>query len=266
MWTGWWDHVRGNDKVGNRLAMGRPGFFDEVMRFYDRYLLGRGGGPEDPVIAAQGSDGRWREESAFPPADAETMATPLKAGTYVDDARNQGSNDAAAGPGGLVGGDQTGAGAWTFSAPLERATQVVGLPTATVDVAPVVPRTNVVVNVYDVAPDGEATMITRGAALVDAAGEAPIRLFPTDWTFAPGHRIGFLVSGANSEAYTHVPTNTTVAVRGGSVSLPVLPAPRGGGLEGAISPRLEAYKRTAPFTVEPGTVAARTLARRSATK
>ncbi|HEX9890436.1 MAG TPA: CocE/NonD family hydrolase, partial [Actinomycetota bacterium] len=94
MWIGWWDHVRGNDTVGQRLAMGREGFFDEVMRFFDHHVKGLPleDAPTnlDPVIAAQSSDGRWREETAFPPADAVTYESALLAGTYEDDARNEG--------------------------------------------------------------------------------------------------------------------------------------------------------------------------------
>ena len=38
-WFGQWDHVRGNDLAGeDEPAMGRRGFFDEVMRFV--YLYG----------------------------------------------------------------------------------------------------------------------------------------------------------------------------------------------------------------------------------
>jgi putative CocE/NonD family hydrolase len=66
MWIGWWDHVRGNEKVGARLAMGRKGFFDEVMRFFDRYVKGvpasKAPTHRDPVIVAQGSDGKWRSD------------------------------------------------------------------------------------------------------------------------------------------------------------------------------------------------------------
>src|SRR3954470_18705589 len=40
-WFGMWDHVRGNDKdEDGRLKMGREGWFDETMRFYDSYLKG----------------------------------------------------------------------------------------------------------------------------------------------------------------------------------------------------------------------------------
>src|SRR4051794_1265478 len=40
-WFGMWDHVRGNDTdESGRLAMGRAGWFDEVMRFFDKYVKG----------------------------------------------------------------------------------------------------------------------------------------------------------------------------------------------------------------------------------
>jgi len=58
MWIGWWDHVRGNDLVGDDLAMGRPKFFDEVMRFYDEHLKGVRPARRDPVVVAQTSTGR----------------------------------------------------------------------------------------------------------------------------------------------------------------------------------------------------------------
>src|SRR3954454_3102552 len=43
-WMGMWDHVRGHGRdpdLNNRLKMGRPGWFDETMQFYDRYLKGK---------------------------------------------------------------------------------------------------------------------------------------------------------------------------------------------------------------------------------
>lgn len=260
MWIGWWDHVRGNDLAGDEPAMGREGFFAEVMRFYDQHLKGIKPKKADPVVAAQGSDGRWTAEKAWPPADVRTLAAPLKAGSYDDDATNIGSNDSAAGPGGsgALGDEQTGAGAWTFSPPLRKAARMAGVPSAAVDLGVTLPRTNVAVNVYDVAPDGTATMVTRGAAMADAAGVEQVRLFPTDWTFAKGHRVGVLVSGANAEAYVHVPTYSTVSVDGGTVTLPWMRAAGRTPTAGTISSRLEAYLDSAPFGVDPALIAERT--------
>ena len=258
LWVGWWAHDRGNDMVGGELAMGREGFFDAVMRFYDEHL--KGAGPltaQDPDIAAQGSDGTWRAEESFPPADATALEGNLISGTYADDGRNRGSG--VSGPGGLVTFQALyGHGAWTFSPPLTQDEQITGIPTATIDVTPQAPRTNVVVNVYDVDPEGNATMLTRGAAMTDAAGAKDVLLWPTDWTIKAGHRIGVLVSGANQEAFTHVPTRTTVTVRGGQVSLPFLPEPRASDLPGAPSPRLDSYKTNGPFAVSAATIEERT--------
>jgi uncharacterized protein len=258
LWLGWWAHDRGNDVVGGQLAAGRDGFLDEVMRFYDEHL--KEAGPltaDDPAVAAQGSDGTWRTEAAFPPADARDLTAGLLPGSYADDNRNRGSR--VSGPGGAVSVDSRyGHGVWTFSPPLAERQQVAGIPSAVIDVSPQAPRTNVVVNVYDVAPDGSATMITRGAALADAAGSKPVQLWPTDWTFEAGHRVGVLVSGANTEAYTHVPTNTTVTVTGGRVDLPFLPEPRTSDLEGEPSPRLTAYRANAPFALDAATIAGST--------
>ena len=257
MWIGWWDHVRGNDRVGDRLAMGRQGFFDEVLRFYDEHLRG-GPAAKDPSVLAQTSTGAWTAHDTWPARGSEVTAA-LRPGSYVDDANNVGSNDRSAGPGGSgpLTGKKVGAGAWTFSVPTGRSVRLAGVPAATVDVGSVVPRTNVAVNLYDVAPDGAATMISRGAALTTGAGKRPVRLFPTDWTLAAGHRVGVLVSGANAEAYVHVPTQQSVPVTGGSVTLPLLPT-GARPAEGTSNPRLERYLTAAPFTVSAATVAAGT--------
>ncbi len=262
MWIGWWDHVRGNDLAGeDEPAMGRRGFFDEVMRFYDEHLKGIRPKRRDPVVAAQSSDGAWTAEATWPARDRRSITASLLAGEYDDDASNLGSNDAATGPGGTgaIGDATTGAGAWTFSPPLRRTTRIAGVPAAVVEVDSGVPRTNVVVNVYDVAPDGAATMITRGAALVDGSGERALRLFPTDWTVERGHRIGLLVSGSNAEAYAHLPTQASVVVSGGTVTLPYLPVgkarPRTGGWANV---RLLGYRESAPFDIAADTIAERT--------
>lgn len=243
--------------------MGREGFFDEVMRFLDHHVKGlpleEAPTHLDPTIAAQSNDGTWRSEEQWPPVDTQTLEGSLLSGTYEDDGRNRGSADSGFGPGGAASVQPLqGHGTWTFSPPLEHEAHIGGIPKATIDVTPVVPRTNVVVNLYDVAPDGRATLISRGAALTDAAGPKGVLLWPTDWIFEPGHRIGVLVSGANQEAFTHVPTRTTVTVDGGSVSLPFLGFDRVSDLQGEPAPRLEAYLARASFNVAAATIEGRT--------
>ncbi|MGH2690922.1 MAG: CocE/NonD family hydrolase [Actinomycetota bacterium] len=263
MWIGWWDHVRGNELAGGRLAMGREGWFDEVMRFYDHHVKGvpLSEAPTnlDPVIAAQGSDGTWREEISFPPPDATSLPVTLLSGSYEDDGENEGSLDSAAGPGGgSTLAAKQGHGSWTFTPPLPHAAHVMGIPSASVQLDVQVPRTNVVVNVYDVDPGGKATMITRGAAMADSDGVEQVALYPTDWLLEAGHRIGVLVSGANTEAYVHVPTNTNVTVTSGKVELPFLRYIRTSDLQGEPAPRLETWRTSAPFPVPAATITDRT--------
>ncbi len=257
LWLGWWDHVRGDDRSGDRLAMGRAGWYEEVMRFLDEHVRGVTPGQRDPAMVIQDSDGRWRAEEAWPPADAREHAAPLKAGTYDDDGRNLGSSDSGAGAGGLgISDGTTGAGVWTVSPPLEHAAHMAGVPTAAVDAAPKAPDTNLVVNLYDIAPDGKATMISRGARLIGGGGVAELPLYPVEWTLHPGHRVGVLVSGANAEAWLHRPTGTTVDVKGGTIRLPFLTYAREASLPGTPAPRLEEFREDAPFDVPAEALAA----------
>jgi hypothetical protein len=47
--------VRGNETdESGRLKMGRAGWFDEVMRFYDRFLKGVEPSTEDPMVTVHG--------------------------------------------------------------------------------------------------------------------------------------------------------------------------------------------------------------------
>ena len=86
-WFGMWDHVRGTDVDARRgrLLMGRKGFNDEVMRFYDRWLKGAEPSVKDPKLAIQTNDGTWRAEEQWPPADSRAVNVPLNAGEYADD-------------------------------------------------------------------------------------------------------------------------------------------------------------------------------------
>ena len=122
----------------------------------------------------------------------------------------------------------------------------------------VLPDTNLVADVYDVAPDGGAILISRGGRLIPGSGSYDLELYGDDWRFGAGHRVGVLITGANAEWWQHAPTLTTVTVRGGTVSLPWLPAPRADDLAGTPALRLEQYRSDAPIQVSPATMAART--------
>ena len=243
-WFGQWDHVRGNDKVGNKLAMGRAGWFDEVMRFYDTYLKGETPAVQDPTIAVESGDGTWRSEEQWPPADSRMFTTTLRPSSYADDNGNRGTGSGA------------GNGIWTISAPLSSAVHLAGVPHVVVDTQTTLPNANLVVDVYDIDAAGKAILVNRGAQLLRSGGLVSFDLYGNDWPIAAGHRIGVLVTGSNSEWWTHVPTQQTVIVKQARIQLPFLTQPRTSNLSGTPSVKLTSYKASAGFTVDQATLAA----------
>ena len=119
--------------------MGRAGWFDEVMRFYDLFLKGAKSKVKDPMIAVQTNDGVWRAEDKWPPADSTgytagcgRAATPTRRMRTVTDSD----------------------GVWTISPPLPYDAHLSGSGHATVDVSTTLPRANLVVDVYDLDRNG----------------------------------------------------------------------------------------------------------------
>ena len=110
-----WDHVRGNDTDAHRPpAMGRAGWFDEVMRFYDHYLKGVDAGRRPTRTRRSRSRPATAPGAPRQPGRRPTR-TPLhrrrcKPGSYTDDGNNKARGEARLG--------RTGDGIWTFSPPL----------------------------------------------------------------------------------------------------------------------------------------------------
>jgi hypothetical protein len=228
-WLGPWEHVRGNETDDSgRLKMGRAGFFDEVMRFYDRFLKGTTPTVQDPPVAVQTNDGKWRAEPAWPPADAKRYTSPLRSGSYSDD-----------GSGSATGGDADGV--WTISPRLPYAAHLSGSGRAVVDVATTRPNANLVVDVYDLDEYGIGPLITRQGFLARSSGEKTLDLWSADWKLAPGHRIGVRVTDANEDWWIHTPLFDTVKVVGGSVTLPFLARTRTATIQGDPGTQLAGY-------------------------
>src|SRR5204862_7474388 len=169
-WLGPWEHVRGNETCASgdgstgcddsnvgRLKEGRAGWFDEVMRFYGRYLKGEKAAVADPPFAVQTNDGNWRAENQWPPADARGYTTALRNGSYVDNAQSVATGwDAWSGftaDSGSNPSDPTAqSGDWTVSKPLPTDVHLSGEPTASVDVTTSLPTANLAIDVNDLSP------------------------------------------------------------------------------------------------------------------
>jgi uncharacterized protein len=235
-WLGPWDHVRGNDTVPDgRLAMGREGFFDEMLRFYDEFLKGETPAVEDPAYAIQDNTGAWRAQDTWPERDGSTTAR-LRNGAYVDD----GGASSAAGRTGTAQTDgwdmenapalpelnralrSGGAGGTAsssylrFSKPVDTDVRITGTPSVTLRASA---RGEVMVRLWDVAPDGTATMFDENVALVERRGRVSFDLKSTDWTLAEGHQLGVQIGTIASRGWLAEPSGNRISVTGARLSL-----------------------------------------------
>jgi uncharacterized protein len=240
-WLGPWVHVRGNEREADgRLKMGRAGWFDEVMRFYDRFLKGIKPKVQDPMVAVQTNDGKWRGEQTWPPNDSIGYSSNLLPGSYTDRA-----NGSVTDPGGV----------WTISPPMPYDAHLSGSGKVTVDVSTTLPRANLVVDVYDLDPSGTGPLITRQAHMIYASGRIPLDLWSADWKIRAGHRVGVKVTDNNTDFWLLAsPTLQTVTVNGGTVTLPFLRNMRTTTIQGDPGTQLQSYLSNT-VTVPPETIA-----------
>ncbi|HVE98044.1 MAG TPA: CocE/NonD family hydrolase [Mycobacteriales bacterium] len=208
-WFGQYTHLRGHEP-----GVGREGFLDESIRFLDRYVRGVKVSKRDPVVTVQegNGDGRWRTEAAWPPADARAWTMPIRAGSYVDR------------PGNTADGSTAGQGHWTVTRPLPHTAHLAGEAEVAAKVTTLAPYAQVIAHLYDIDADGNATMVQRGAFATGQTGavKATFKLYPQDWVFQKGHRIGIHLSAADGDWYRPGASQTTVTVTGGTFTLPLL--------------------------------------------
>jgi predicted acyl esterase len=244
-WYGQFDHCRAWETQGactggsnDRLAVGRDGFMDEMMRFLDYHLKGIEPEVTDPAIEVQDNFGRWRAEESWPPSDSLRYETDLRTGEYTDNGSGRGDRPTE------------GQGMWSVSEPLSHDAWFAGTPTVsgTVD-AP--PNANLAANVYDVDPDGRLTMISRGVQLLRGIGarDFGFELYGQDWLIEEGHRVGVLLSSANTDQFRHVATRGAVTIHEAKIELPFLSNDRTEFLEGGSTPRLESFLNSSTATL-----------------
>jgi predicted acyl esterase len=168
----------------------------------------------------------WRAEAQWPAADATDFTTALRTGSYTDDGTASATSNT---------------GVWTVSPPLTHAVHLSGGGRAVIDVSTLLPRANLVVDVYDLDAGGSGPLITRQGHLIRSSGPITLDLWSADWKLAAGHRIGVRVTDANTDWWVHAPTKQTVTVHGGSITLPFLTQPRTETIAGDPGVQLEPY-------------------------
>ena len=201
-WFGQYDHVRGNEDQ----YVGRDGFMNEAMAWFEHYLKGK---PlkKFPAIEVQDNLGGWRSEVAWPPNDATGYSITLNKGSYDDLQGNSARSP-----------DD---GAWTFTPPAPYDLHFAGVPRLRLTVSIQALRANLIALLYDVAPDGDARLISRGADLITDEDEFGFDLYPEDWRLEKGHRFGVFISGSDDSWFNPISTATQVTFSG-ELDLPYL--------------------------------------------
>lgn len=267
-WLGMWDHVRGTDTdastlmgaVGNRSSMGRRDYLDQVAAFYDHYLLGKGTAPSGFLI--QDNTAAWRAQPHWP-LHASTRSIPLKPGVYRHNAQQvavkikQGGRWIATQIDGIAAAsdnwqptlDEAGNGVWTLLPAESAPTRISGAPEVTLSTrvsnpnsSPITRRTPVAVDLYDVGPAGEATLITQNVAML-SADRTTFQLYATDWLLRAGHRLAIRVTDSNRGRwdYPSPPNGARVTVTSGRLDLPLSPAAAGEPTTGTSNSSLDGY-------------------------
>ena len=205
---------------------GTPRFAGELLRWFDRHVAQQPADTDsDAPVFVQEQSGQWRAEEAWPPADAAAHVFPILDGQYVDSPGNWGQRDEETGVN--VGPEgqapvPTGVGSWTFTQPLPHQVHLSGVPAIDIKLVAPAPEATLVGLLYDVAPDGTAALISRGARTLPLGTTARLELYPQDTIVAEGHRLGLLLSGADDGWFTPGHTGRPVLVEDGSWSAPFL--------------------------------------------
>jgi hypothetical protein len=75
------------------------------------------------------------------------------------------------------------------------------------------------VRLWDVAPDGTATMFDENVALVERGGRVAFDLKSTDWTLRAGHQLGVQIGTIESDGWLAEPSGNRISVTGAQLSL-----------------------------------------------
>lgn len=209
LWLGWWFH-----EYPGALGAGRDDMYLTFHRWFDHTLYGIDNGIMDgPVVDVQDSQGQWRHEDTWPPADASTT-------TFAMSSDGRLTTPGEASSGGVPVGGPTAAtqlatpsdegDAGFTSAPLPDGLRIAGVPYVTADFLPSGPSGYVVARLYD----GER-MVTQGAvnALFANGLDAPqplqpsvpvrlnITMYPTDWVVLPGSSLRLVLNTMDGQAW-----------------------------------------------------------------
>ena len=133
---------------------------------------------------------------------------------------------------------------FAWSKPLERATRITGTPRVTMTARG---EGNVMVKLYDVAPDGTAVMFDEQVSRLDTDRIA-LDLKSTDWTLASGHVLAVEIGSVQTGDWLDTPSKQRISVRNVRLALDVDDPVDDVGTAGKPAPYLGLYRQA--YTVQ----------------
>jgi putative CocE/NonD family hydrolase len=102
---------------------------------------------------------------------------------------------------------------------------------------------NVMMRLWDVAPDGTAVMFDENVALIVRSGRVAFDLKSTDWTLEAGHQLGVQIGTIGSGSWRDTPSGNTIKVTRARLSLALQNPQFDVPTQGDRSPFLDTYLR-----------------------
>lgn len=129
---------------------------------------------------------------------------------------------------------------FTWSTPVTSRLRITATPRITLNAGA---AGNVMVRLWDVAPDGTSVMFDENVALIERAGRVAFDLKSTDWTFEVGHQLGVQIGTIGSGAWLDTPTGNTIRVTRARLGLELQNPRFDVPTQGDRSPFLDTYLR-----------------------
>lgn len=201
-WIGHWEHDYPNAQLAGRTDM-----YATIQRWFDSQLKGIDNGIlDEPVFDVQDSQGRWRHEATWPPADGTSLG--LYLGGERTLTRDAGESTAALPFGGpeayaaLASGEGAGSLRFPADASLSGPLHIAGVPSVALKVSSDRPGGYVVVKLIEETDAGDR-LVSQGAMSLLVAGDlaspspatpgqaidVAFDLYPTDYAVRDASRL-----------------------------------------------------------------------------
>jgi predicted acyl esterase len=229
MYLGDFEHLTALVKLPDLAAM-----HDDGTLLLDRALRGRGPKPRHDVRSAvtdcdPGAFGpilrapTW--DALAPTAVTYELAGPKLLTSAATEGRGSEIDPVVAsssrGRGCLTTTTQPSAAAWTVTP--QRPFTMAGLPRLTIDLRMTGGDATLISRLWDVAPDGRATLVTRGALRLKPAPTGPVatEMFGNAWAFKPGHQLQLEFTQTDATFFRPDNQPSSIAVDAVRLELPV---------------------------------------------